>query len=229
MSLPNHIKAALIGGFFAFFAISISFYEIYKHVQFNHNKYIRRYIIRILLMVPVYAIESWFGILYPSSSVYLNALRDIYEAITIFSFYQLLVNTLGGFRSVSLSLQQSNTSQEFPHMFPFKYCCKSWKFIQIDLNLPIANDNLKEEFLSPQLRKTSSIFHYKNPRSNPFFRNCTIGVLQFCFVECICTIIIFILQFIDLYGDGKWDFTNGYPYFVVILSLSQSWAIYCLV
>eukprot|EP01084_Bolivina_argentea_P226865 383152_1 len=231
--IHNHIWAWLIGGFFAFLAIAISFYEVYRHVECNHNKYIRRYIIRILFMVPVYAIESWFGIAYPGVSLYLNAIRDIYEAITVYSFYQLLINALGGFLEVSYSLQQSNEKQEYPHMFPLKCCCKPWKFIKTDINhnmnINSSNNDLTEEFIS---RNESSVlnvsipkaFDYKNVRSNPFFRKCTMGVLQYCFCQIISCVIIFILQFCNVYGDGEYKMTVGYPYFVVILTISQSWA-----
>ena len=97
--IANHVWADSIAGFFAFCAITISLYEVYRHIKYPHRKQVRRYIIRILFMVPVYAIEAWFGTLYPSIAVYLNAIRDIYEVITHIFIYihtQSIFNELTG-------------------------------------------------------------------------------------------------------------------------------------
>ena len=85
------------------------------------------FLYRILLMVPIYVFESYVGVLVPKIAVYLHTLRDLYEAIAVYSFYQLLINTLGGFRIVSKSLQ-NNHNKPFPHIRPFNCCCPPWTF-----------------------------------------------------------------------------------------------------
>ena len=50
----------------------------------------RNSIIRILFMIPIYATVSWLSIRYYLHSVYLEVIRDCYEAFAIASFFTLL-------------------------------------------------------------------------------------------------------------------------------------------
>ena len=248
LNLPNHVWAELVGGAFAFCAIALSLYEVYRHIQHTHHMYVRRYIIRILLMVVVYAIESFCGIFYPSASVYLNALRDLYEvcayplllhlllvnphsqAITIYSFFQLLINALGGFQAVLRALQR-NHDEPVPHLWPFKYCLSPWSCTDADYDAEALSEQ-QPLFRAREHRRrrgTEADFSARGARSNPFFRHCTMGVLQYCLVQTICCALTFVLSLCGVYGDGDWDFSAAaYPYLVLVISASQSWAIYCL-
>lgn len=139
MAIKNkHTWADIIGALVSVLAIIVTFYEIIRHVRFNHHKEIGKYVIRILLMVPIYVIESYLGVLIPEAAVYLNTMRDIYEAIAVYSFYQLLINTLGGYSAVNKALQ-TNHPNPLPHISPFSCCCKPWKF-NIQDNIDISND-----------------------------------------------------------------------------------------
>lgn len=51
-------------------------------------------------MVPIYSASSWASIVSLKAAFYLDPLRDVYEAFTIYTFLQLLVNFLGGERSL---------------------------------------------------------------------------------------------------------------------------------
>ena len=51
-------------------------------------------------MVPIYSAASWASIVSLKAAFYLDPLRDIYEAFTIYTFVQLLINFLGGERSL---------------------------------------------------------------------------------------------------------------------------------
>ena len=51
-------------------------------------------------MVPIYSAASWASVKSQLAAFYLDPLRDIYEAFTIYTFLQLLVNFLGGERSL---------------------------------------------------------------------------------------------------------------------------------
>jgi len=62
-----------------------------------------------------------------------------------------------------------------------------------------------------------------------FLSKCRIGTLQYCFVQPICVVITFILQLTGKYGEGEFKANVGYPYIATVRSLSQTWAIYCLV
>lgn len=96
LSLDRHIWAWIIGGTFAFMACVISTIEMIMHCRYSNDAKLRKHTLRILLMVPLYAINAFFG-LYMKDSVELwDLAREAYEAVVIYSFYQFLVEYLGG-------------------------------------------------------------------------------------------------------------------------------------
>ncbi|KAI8941655.1 hypothetical protein NX059_012543 [Plenodomus lindquistii] len=67
----------------------------------NYRKpLLQRYVIRILLMVPIYAGVSWASLVSITAASYLEPFRDVYEAFTIYTFFQLLINFIGGERAL---------------------------------------------------------------------------------------------------------------------------------
>jgi len=50
--------------------------------------------------VPIYAGASWASLVSLTASAYVEPLRDVYEAFTIYTFLQLLVNFIGGERAL---------------------------------------------------------------------------------------------------------------------------------
>ena len=171
------------------------------------------------------------------------------QAITVYAFFVLLLNSLGGFQAVSKALQRNHATEAFSHFFPFNLCLKPWRFIHVDAGSvsehePLFPNSRSNELQihdrdpaasptpSPSTTSTSNAnaFHFHGARRNPFLRKCTIGVLQYCLVQIVCCCLVFVLSLCGVYGDGEWDFKNAaYPYFVFVLSASQSVAIYCLV
>ena len=115
-----HIWADGVALAFTIAAVCLCGLQIHNHIYHNHIPQVRKYIIRILLMVIVYGVESFWGLYDPEWSLYLNALRDCYEALVIYSFYQLLIYSLGGEESVELALQSAPMST-MPHMAPFSW------------------------------------------------------------------------------------------------------------
>lgn len=69
-------------------------------------------------MVPTYALESFIGIVFPSSASVFGVLRECYEAFAIYSFFQFLVEYLGGKQELADTLR---SKPETVHIFPF--CC----------------------------------------------------------------------------------------------------------
>jgi len=88
--IQRHLWAWGIGGGFAFLAMLIAFYSIQQHLKFNHSR-IANFEVRILMMVPVYAAEAWLGLFMKEYTLYWDVLRESYEALVIYSFYQFLV------------------------------------------------------------------------------------------------------------------------------------------
>lgn len=67
----------------------------------NYRKpLLQRYVVRILLMVPIYSLSSWVSMISTTAAQFLDPVRDIYEAFTIYTFFQLLINYVHGERAL---------------------------------------------------------------------------------------------------------------------------------
>lgn len=55
---------------------------------------LQKHIIRIIMMIPVYSLDALFGLIYPKYSLYVDGLREIYEAYVIYNFMKYLLNYL---------------------------------------------------------------------------------------------------------------------------------------
>ncbi|CAF1031725.1 unnamed protein product [Adineta ricciae] len=92
---------AIIGGIFALVATGMSLVQIVQHFFHKTHHPSQKRIIRILVVVPVYAITSWVSILYFTSSIYMDLFKSCYEAYVIYCFLLLLTKYLGGHRGVA--------------------------------------------------------------------------------------------------------------------------------
>ncbi|EKM77803.1 hypothetical protein AGABI1DRAFT_76810 [Agaricus bisporus var. burnettii JB137-S8] len=61
-------------------------------------------VVRIMLMVPLYAISSLISLFSLEAAFVIDAIRDIYEAFVIYCFFELLIAYLGGERSLLIML-----------------------------------------------------------------------------------------------------------------------------
>ncbi|CAF0995378.1 unnamed protein product [Rotaria sp. Silwood1] len=111
----------IIGGIFAVVAILMSLIQIIQHFAHKSDKASQKRIMRILAMVPVYAITSWLSLLFFESAIYMEFIQACYEAYVVYCFLLLLTKYLGGHRGV----QETLASKERIHLaFPFGCCCK---------------------------------------------------------------------------------------------------------
>ncbi|KAI9465687.1 organic solute transporter Ostalpha-domain-containing protein [Lactarius psammicola] len=89
-----HDVGWIVSGFFTVVATVTSFWLINKHLQWYTNKREQRYIIRLLLMVPIYASISLASYLFWDNATPLLLIRDAYEAILLTAFFYLLLTYL---------------------------------------------------------------------------------------------------------------------------------------
>ncbi|KAL3266773.1 hypothetical protein HHI36_010931 [Cryptolaemus montrouzieri] len=111
-------KEVWIGGIFAWVAIPVSFWEIIQHVVHYTTPKLQKHIIRILWMVPIYAVNAWLGLINPENSLYVDSLRECYEAYVIYNFMKYLLNYLNMEMDLEASLE---IKPQVKHIFPF--CC----------------------------------------------------------------------------------------------------------
>ncbi|XP_012494378.1 PREDICTED: transmembrane protein 184A [Propithecus coquereli] len=88
-----------VSGVFVWAALVLTCHQIYLHLRSYVVPQEQRYIIRLLLIVPIYALDSWLSLLLLGGHeyyIYLDSVRDCYEAFVIYSFLSLCFQYLGG-------------------------------------------------------------------------------------------------------------------------------------
>ncbi|XP_011039066.1 PREDICTED: transmembrane protein 184B-like [Populus euphratica] len=98
------IYFSIIAFFCALGAMALAIFHIYRHLLNYTEPTYQRYIVRIIFMVPVYALMSFLSLILPESSIYFNSIREVYEAWVIYNFLSLCLAWVGGPGAVVLSL-----------------------------------------------------------------------------------------------------------------------------
>nr|XP_057924532.1 transmembrane protein 184C-like isoform X1 [Doryrhamphus excisus]XP_057924533.1 transmembrane protein 184C-like isoform X1 [Doryrhamphus excisus] len=119
----THSKAWFIAGVFVFLTIPVSLWDILQHLVHYTQPELQRPIIRILWMVPIYSLDSWLALRYPSLAIYVDTCRECYEAYVIYNFLVFLLNFLSNqYPSLVMMLE---VQQQQPHLPPL-CCCPPW-------------------------------------------------------------------------------------------------------
>lgn len=109
-----------IGGYCALFATVLSLFQILEHLTCFSDPECQTKVVRILFMVPLYGMISWFSLLAPSAAEYLNLVRDAYESYAIYAFFQLMIALMGGIDTLYRELMIEERPP-IPHFFPLCY------------------------------------------------------------------------------------------------------------
>eukprot|EP01067_Filipodium_phascolosomae_P007289 Filipodium_phascolosomae@DN5790_c0_g1_i1.p1 len=188
---------------FGLIASGIALFHMFRHVRYNTEEHVRRYIVRILLMVPICSLDAAVSLLVGSSDQdfveMLMVIRDLYEAVVVISFLQLLMAYLGG--PIRLAYEMSLDFKEDPesithrtqHMPPLHLCMRRW----------VPGPDFVHKTLS--------------------------GVHQYVPVNIVLTLLALLAWLLDVYKNYQHMWLGAATYIVVIRSLSQAWALYNLV
>ncbi|TMW58889.1 hypothetical protein Poli38472_007034 [Pythium oligandrum] len=115
----NRGQSLLIALACSWIASMVSVYNIYQHLQHYSRPQLQRYIVRILVIVPVYALGSFLSLKFVNQALYFDTLRDIYEAFVVYSFLALVLSFAGGESVCVLKMQGE---QDITHAFPLNRC-----------------------------------------------------------------------------------------------------------
>lgn len=74
-------------------------------------------------MVPIYAFNAWLGLLFPDHSIYMDSIRECYEAYVIYNFMKYLLNYLNLEMDFEANLEFKPPVR---HIFPL-CCLKDWE------------------------------------------------------------------------------------------------------
>eukprot|EP00842_Homolaphlyctis_polyrhiza_P003750 jgi/Hompol1/4376/HPOL_003628-RA len=120
-SSPWWLGGLAVGAVLALFTTALSLYLTFRHFQFYTRPKFQRPITRILLMVPTYAICSWFSFLSIESAIFLDLVRDCYEGFVVYNFLVLFLEFLGRDEQTRLEVLASKSRR----LLPPPACCIS--------------------------------------------------------------------------------------------------------
>lgn len=72
----------------------------------------------IAFRVPIYSISSWASLVSIKAAFWIGPFRDVYEAFTIYTFFQLLINFIGGERALIILM---TGRAPVSHLWPLNY------------------------------------------------------------------------------------------------------------
>jgi len=114
-----HQIVLLIAGLATTLAILVSARLIYRHLRHFSKPDQQRKICGILYLAPIFALDSFLSLGFKELSPGLETLKDIYEGYTVYLFFSLLVEYLGGSERVVEHLINRRTPLSRP--FPLNY------------------------------------------------------------------------------------------------------------
>ncbi|XWS21734.1 hypothetical protein CRYUN_Cryun30bG0080200 [Craigia yunnanensis] len=191
---------------FVFVALVLSTYLIFEHLASYNQPEEQKFLIGLVLMVPVYALESFLSLLDSNAAFNCEVIRDCYEAFALYCFERYLIACLGGEeRTIEFMESQTVITASTPLLED------AYSYGVVEHHFPL-NCFLKDWYLGPK-----------------FYHAVKIGIVQYMILKMICALLAMILESIGVYGEGKFEWRYGYPYLAVVLNFSQTWALYCLV
>jgi hypothetical protein len=105
---------------------------VYLHLTHWYMPDVQKYVVRILWMVPLYAIQSWLSLRFHHVRIYFDTARDLYEAYVIASFLYYLIELLGGQDHLVQMLQAKQVHDQQhhhlgQHVFPLNLVLQPWE------------------------------------------------------------------------------------------------------
>nr|GAT46121.1 predicted protein [Mycena chlorophos] len=206
INFQAHDVGWIVASFFTIVAVVTSFWLVNMHLKWYTNKYEQRYIVRLLFMVPIYAVISLASYFFWNHATPLLLIRDCYESTVLTAFFYLLLTYLSpnpeDQRAILLKTGLSravNAERVARGEEP-----KKWM-------LPLG-------------------FIKAMPADGLYFLQIMKwGVLQYCVIRPLTTLVAVTMNYMGYYCDGSFNPEYGYVYLTVIVSVSVSVAMYCLI
>lgn len=97
-------------------------------------------------MVPIYSISSWISLISIKAALYTDPIRDLYEAFTIYTFFQLLINFIGGERALIIMM---HGREPVHHLWPMNHFLEKVDISDPHTFLAIKRGILQYAWLKP--------------------------------------------------------------------------------
>ncbi|KAF2861637.1 DUF300-domain-containing protein [Piedraia hortae CBS 480.64] len=109
------VVVIILAGVSALIACLLTVVAVLLQAKNYRKPLLQRYVTRILLVVPIFSAASWASLTSLRVAFWIDPFRDVYEAFTLYTFFQLLVNFLGGERSLIIMM---HGRAPVPHLWP---------------------------------------------------------------------------------------------------------------
>lgn len=94
-SMENSFMVYQLAGTFTLLTCLISMWHMTAHLRKFHEPNVQRKILAILWMSPIYAVTSWFSLVFHSAEGWLAIIKDSYEAYVIYQFLAFCIAVIG--------------------------------------------------------------------------------------------------------------------------------------
>ncbi|KAI9657227.1 MAG: hypothetical protein M1831_004416 [Alyxoria varia] len=125
----------ILAGVAALSATLLTTLSVWLQTKNYRKPLLQRYVVRILLIVPIYSAASWTSLVSIKASHWIDPFRDVYEAFTIYAFFQLLINFIGGERALIIMM---HGRPPVSHPWPLSRCLP-----KVDISDPYTFLNIK--------------------------------------------------------------------------------------
>ncbi|KAF8566943.1 hypothetical protein P879_04790 [Paragonimus westermani] len=216
LSILSSAYTQAIAGLCAIFACCITFHHMFVHLKNYTCHAEQRYIIRILVIVPAFALYSFTSVMLAvharMHSVFIEPIHDIAEAVAIYCFLALCYQYLGGEGSIMLELN-GKTIKYFSSLSLITSCFQTKSCVW---NLLLLRETLYD-FISSILQscKSDFVLHYW-------------ATLQYTLIKPLTSALSIILLISNKYAVGDFSPTSGYLYFFLINNFTVTLALYGL-
>lgn len=181
-----------LAGTFTLLSCLISMWHMTAHLRRFNQPIVQRKILAILWMCPIYAVTSWFSLVFHPAEGYLAVIKDFYEAYIIYQFLSFCIAVLGrGDRNTVVGLLVKHAD----HLSP-----------------PLRLDGL----CNPNPYETD------HQLANAVLLQCQGFAMQFVFLRPLTTIALFVLQKMQYYGPtgNPYDYRSPQFYITGLQNLS---------
>ncbi|OAA56629.1 hypothetical protein SPI_07636 [Niveomyces insectorum RCEF 264] len=149
----------IVAGVGSLAATLMSIISIWLQLKNYRKPLLQRYVVRILLMVPIYSIASFSSMISMTAAQFLDPIRDIYEAFTIYTFFQLLINYLDGERALII---MTHGRKPIHHLWPLNHVLPPVDISDPHSFLAIKRGILQYAWLKPVLGLAAIIMKATN-------------------------------------------------------------------
>lgn len=201
-SMENSFMVYQLAGTFTVLSCLISMWHMTAHLRRMNQPDVQRKILAILWMSPIYAITSWFSLVFHSAEGYLAIFKDFYEAYTIYQFLSFCIAVLGkGDRNVVVDL----LVQHVDHLTP-----------------PFRLFGCLELLCCGRCCKGPSYDNDHRRLADDILLQCQLFAMQFVFFRPLTTTAMVVLQKLEYYGagDGPTDYRAPQFYITIVQNIS---------